>query len=74
MSAARLDTPMGCLPFIVRNSRAAAAAANFINNTSAAGNKDFNIIISTGAVLISAFQILISSWERFKSLLQYITG
>jgi hypothetical protein len=48
------------------------AAKYFINNTSAAGNRDFNIII--GAILIWAFQILISSWEQFKSLQPYIAS
>jgi hypothetical protein len=67
-----LGTPWICLPRIVRNSRAVAAAC-FANNKSAAGSRDFNIIIA-GAILIWAYQTWISSWERFKSLLPYIAG
>jgi hypothetical protein len=68
VSATRVGKLRISLPRIVRNSRAAVAATCFINNTSAAGNRDFNIII-TGAILVWAFQILISSWERFRSQL-----
>ena len=67
-----MGTPRICLPRIVRN-RLVTVAAYFIDNTSAAGNKDFNIIIK-GADHIMAFQILIFSLGRFMTQLPNIAG